>query len=243
LILAPGAGVVVALPDEARTLTRARLQPGAIVPVGDSLLLALCGVGPERAARAAQELLDCGVRALASWGTAGALDPKLGRAALVLPKRVIDDAGNSYPVDSRWRWRLEQALSASVPVVGGPLLSSARPLTTAKAKAEAFIETGAIAVDMESAAVAGRAEAAGRPFVALRSITDTAAEALPRAALEAVDADGRLQPLRLLRAVLTRPSDILALMALGRHFAQARRALDTAAAHAPGLLAMGEPES
>jgi adenosylhomocysteine nucleosidase len=236
------AGVVVALADEARALSpqlaRASLQPGEVFQVNDRLLLALSGIGPERAARAAQKLLAHGVSTLASWGTAGGLDPKLARATLVLPKRVIDDAGNSYGIDAPWRWRLEQALSGQVPLASGPLLGSARPLVGRAQKAAAHAATGAIAVDMESAAVASVAAAAGRPFMVARTITDTADEALPRAALAAVDADGRLQPWQLLRALLRRPQDLVELIALGRHFSAARKTLTRTAQAAPGLLAL-----
>lgn len=243
----PLTGVVVALADEARPLSpqlrRARLQAGDIVTLGDDLMLAISGIGPERATRAAGRLLDAGVVAMASWGTAGGLDPKLPRAALVLPKRVIDGDGNSYTVDAPWRWRLEQALSPQVTLASGPLLSSARPLLDAAQKAESFQRTGAIAVDMESAAVAACASAAGCPFMVVRTITDTAVEKLPGAALAAVDAEGRLQPWSLLRALLRKPADLPALIRLGRHFSAARQTLSRIARHAPGLLAADDAVS
>lgn len=237
----PVTGVVVALADEARPLSprlrRARLRAGDVIPIDDQLLLAISGIGPERATRAADRLLAQGVSTLASWGTAGGLDPRLPRAALVLPKRVIDGDGNSYAVDGPWRWRLEHTLTGIVTLASGPLLSSARPLVNTRQKAEAFERTGAIAVDMESAAVAARATAAQCPFMVVRTITDTASERLPAAALAAVDADGRFQPLQLLLALLRRPGDLPGLMKLGRHFGAARHTLRQTAEHAPGLLA------
>lgn len=240
-------GVVVALADEARPLSprlrRASLKAGDVVPVDDQLILAISGIGPERASRAADRLLDRGVSALASWGTAGGLDPKLPRAALVLPKRVIDGAGNSYTVDAPWRWRLEHALTGVVPLASGPLLSSAKPLVSARQKAEAFEQTTAIAVDMESAAVGARADGAACPFMVIRTITDTAFERLPGAALAAVDEEGRLQLLQLLLALLRRPADLPGLMKLGRHFNAARQTLQRTAQRAPGLLATEEPSS
>jgi adenosylhomocysteine nucleosidase len=231
------AGVVVALVDEASALTPLRLHPGDLVPVSDTLWLAVCGIGADRARRAAERLLHHGVKALATWGTAGGLDPTLPRGALVLPKRVIAPDGRSYAVDAEWRWRLEQALTPHAPVFTGPLLTSACPLDTVDAKAVAFAGSGAIAVDMESGAVAECAAAAQRPFVALRAIIDTADEALPQASLAALDAEGKLHLNRLLRALLRRPREIGALLALRQHFAIAHQALKVAAAQAPGLLA------
>jgi adenosylhomocysteine nucleosidase len=243
----PVTGVVVALADEARPLSprlkRARLRAGDLIPLEGQLLLAISGIGPERATRAADRLLEQGVAALASWGTAGGLDPKLPRAALVLPKCVIDGQGNRYAVDPPWRWRLEHTLTGIVPLASGPLLSSARPLVSAEQKAEAFERTAAIAVDMESAAVAARATAAMCPFMVVRTITDTAFEHLPAAALAAVDADGRFQPLLLLLALLRRPSDLPGLMKLGRHFSAARQTLAQTAENAPGLLATDDDDA
>ena len=240
----PVTGVVVALADEARPLSarlrRSRLKAGDLIAVDDHLLLALSGIGPERAARAAENLLAAGVVAIASWGTAGGLDPKLPRAALVLPKRVIDGNGNSYAVDVPWRWRLEQALNGVVRVASGPLLSSAQPLANVAQKAEAFARTSAIAVDMESAAVASCAADAHCPFMAVRTIADTAAEQLPAAALAAVDADGHLHWLRLLLALLRQPGDLPRLIALGRHFAAAQATLEATSRQAPGLLAIND---
>jgi adenosylhomocysteine nucleosidase len=52
-------------------------------------------------------------------------------------------------------------------------------LETPEAKAQCARETGALAVDMESATVAAFCREKGVPFLALRAISDTAGDSLP----------------------------------------------------------------
>ena len=63
------------------------------------------------------------------------------------------------------------------------MLGSRTILATEDAKRAAWRETGALAVDMESAVVARAADAAGIPFLVLRAIADPAVRELPSAAL------------------------------------------------------------
>jgi hypothetical protein len=104
------------------------------------------------------------------------------------------------------------------------LLGGGTLLATVAAKAAAHAG-GPDAVDLESAAVARAAAAAGLPFAVLRAICDEAGRPLPRAAAVALDAAGRIGIWRVLGALLRQPGDILPLMALGRDAARARTAL------------------
>ena len=58
-----------------------------------------------------------------------------------------------------------------------------RIVATQADKARAWIDTGALAVDLESAVVARAAAAAGIPFLVLRAIADPATRHLPPARL------------------------------------------------------------
>ena len=90
-------------------------------------------------------------------------------------------------------------------------------------KASLFRASGAVAVDMESFAIARIAHGAGIPFLGVRAIADPAARAVPEAALRALDAEGRIRPLGAVRGLLASPSEI---------WAFARVALDGRAAFA-----------
>jgi adenosylhomocysteine nucleosidase len=222
-------GIVVALPLEARTVTRARLKIGDAIAIGDHALLALAGMGAARARAAAQVLVQRGATGLVSWGVAGGLDPALASGRLLLPKRIVADDGRSFIVDAAWRWRLEQLLAGPDAPAGGVLLGSDRILDTVGAKQEAFRTTHASAVDMESAAIADVAQQAQLPFVAIRAIVDAAGETLPAVTKAAIDDDGRINPVRLLLRLLFKPFDVLRLILLARRFARASATLSAAA--------------
>lgn len=63
------------------------------------------------------------------------------------------------------------------------LFCSAKPLFTCEDKTAAFRREGAIAVDMESSGVAEAAAAAGVRFLAVKAVSDTLLEELPRSIL------------------------------------------------------------
>ena len=216
-------GVVAALEFEAHSL-------GA---VGDGSLLKVSGVGSENAARAARELVAAGVGALLSWGVAGALDPALGCGAVLLPAEVLRPTPASgsaplqrYPTCRTWRERIAAALQPHVPVSAGALLTSALPVAEAQLKARLFRDTGAVAADMESAAVAQVAAERQLPFITLRVIVDTASVSLPESVLRMID------PAHAARSALWRgwtlasaPRDWGRLLRLARASRLAQRAL------------------
>ena len=159
------------------------------------------------------------VSALISFGLAGGLDPALPPGTLLVPATVLAGDG---------QWDTDPALAARL---GGPtpgsLFGNGTILATAAVKAALHARTGAVAVDLESAAVARAAARHGLPFAVLRAVCDPAGRDLPRAALAALDSEGRIGALRVAAAILARPGDIPALIALGRDAARARRALVT----------------
>jgi hypothetical protein len=144
------------------------------------------------------------------------LAPGLRAGDLVVPSSVTD-ASERWATDTRLMTRLGGC-------TGHGLLGGDTVLATVAEKAAAYA-AGADAVDLESAAVARTAAAAGLPFAVLRAICDEAGRPLPRAAVVALDAEGKISIGRVLGALLRQPGDIFALMALGRDAARARTAL------------------
>jgi adenosylhomocysteine nucleosidase len=163
---------------------------------GGAALVKISGMGCDRATRAARELVDAGAEALLSWGTAGALDPALTEGTVLLATKVISHDERSglethFGTALPWRTRLGNALAAHGPVVEGTLMTAAALVATAEAKAQLFRRTGAMAVDMESAAVAKVAASATLPFMVIRVIVDTARDTLPDALVQMIDAELR----------------------------------------------------
>jgi nucleoside phosphorylase len=184
-------------------------------------------MGRAAAAAAARRLVLAGAGGLASFGMAGGLDPTLICGTVLLPDEIaaVDGAvSDILPTSKDWRQRLRDAMPGSCLVCGGRLLTSGRPIARPDAKAAAWRQTGAVAVDMESAAIAQVAAQAGLPFIALRVIVDTAADELPGAVI-AASAGGRLRVGQLISSLLRAPKDVGALIRLAARYRIATRML------------------
>lgn len=226
------AGVVVALASEAKALTAQRAQPDRITLLPDHSALWLSGMGPVAARRAAEGLADAGAAALAVFGVAGALSPGMRSGSLFCPERILDENGHDYLTDPSWRARLLQRLSTAnvTSHANGSLLSVQAPLLTAASKAAAHDRYNAMAVDMESAAVAGVAHQRGMPCLVLRAIIDEVGDTIPAALNDSVDAWGRPRPLGLMAALCRHPSLLTELPRLYSRMQRATHALSAAAA-------------
>ncbi len=161
-------GIVAALTFEARSLGHHN----------GHTLVSVSGIGADNAARAARSLAAAGAAALLSWGVAGALDPSLRCGTVVLPLEVLA-AGTRFQTDRLWHQGVARALQGKITLASGALLTSEVAVVAAAHKGRVFQHTGAVAVDMESAAVAGVAAELALPFLALRVILDTAHDSLP----------------------------------------------------------------
>jgi adenosylhomocysteine nucleosidase len=192
--------------------------------LGEGSLLAVSGIGRAAAEAAANALVDAGVSALMTFGMAGGLDPALAAGTIVVPSELISVDGVRFATCRSWRQRIGASISPQRALSEGTLLMSDHAIETLADKAAAFRGTGAAAVDMESVAVA--AVAAGRklPFVAVRVIVDTAADALPRAVVAASRA-GRVRIGRLIAGLALAPSEIAALVRLAGRYRMAKRGL------------------
>ncbi len=178
-------GVVAALRSEAGTLAGGR----------GGLMVRTSGMGCERAAHTAVELVRAGAGALLCWGVAGALDPALRCGDIVLASEVMCEAPlelqvggmrpASVPTHARlctselWRGQLQAALLQQGAVTQGTILTRNEVACEAALKTRLFRETAAVAVDLESAAVGAVASLYGLPFMVVRVIADTAADTLP----------------------------------------------------------------
>jgi adenosylhomocysteine nucleosidase len=217
-------GIVAALATEARALTPTVRHRGTPFGLEDGTLLSVSGIGDRAATDAALALISRGADALVSFGMAGGLDPELGAGTIFLPAVVLAADGRPFETCRVWRGRVASALVELRPVDGGRLLSSHRAVTQIAAKQAVFRESGAGAVDMESAAVARVATARGVPFLAARVIVDTASDSLP-ACVMAASSSGELQVWRLLLALTRAPAEIVDVIRLALRFRVARAAL------------------
>jgi nucleoside phosphorylase len=222
-------GIVAALTAEARTLGQ----------LPNDRLLAISGMGPQAAARAAQALVAAGAQGLLSFGLAGALDPRLQAGALLLPHTIINAAGGAYSAYGPWRERLAAqagAVADARGVVGDTLLSVPQPLASVAAKFQARADSGACAVDMESFAIGEVAARMGVRFAVARVVIDSATDALPLSVIQATGAYGEVNLPRLVAGLMRAPAELPALMRLPPRYRAALRSL-----RALGRLDLGLP--
>jgi nucleoside phosphorylase len=180
--------------------------------------VAVSGARADVAEAAAARLADQGVEALLSIGLAGALDPSLAPAKLLVPTLIV--CGQE-------RFETSAALAARLGFVRdtSALVGSNHVVASPAAKAQLFRATGAAAVDMESHRVTRVALARGLSFLVIRVIADAADRAIPSAAAGAVREDGSVDVAGTMRRLAMRPWQLPAILALGRDSATAHKRL------------------
>jgi len=156
-----------------------------------------------------------------SAGACGALSPSLAEGALVVPEIVLAPDGEHLATDAL------PGLSRQ-----GVLLTIAEIAETAEAKARLWLETGATAVDMESAPIVRWARQRGARAAVVRGVSDIATSSVPADLASVVASDGRTSPGRAARTILARPAALGQALALRRGTSAALRAVAGALATA-----------
>jgi adenosylhomocysteine nucleosidase len=182
----------------------------------DRALVLETGIGAARAAAAVRWVLEsCSPRLVVAAGFAGALAPSLAVGEVILASEVVE------PEDLRWRVALPAELGD---LLCGRLLSVPRLVTTPEEKRALARQYGALAVDMESAAVAEMCQERRVPCAVVRAISD-AADAGLSPQLVTLLAGGRASPARVIAALLRRPRLVGELWRLARDTRRAARRL------------------
>src|ERR1044072_4322081 len=140
----------------------------------------IVGAGYPRRTAELVELAAKRAKFLISFGVAGGLAPHLRSGQVILSAEVIGDDRRWHP-NQRFHREVGE-MARRIGALEGPVLGSSDILSTEENKIRAWRNTGALAVDLESAIVARTAEAAGLPFLVLRTIADPATRELPPAA-------------------------------------------------------------
>jgi nucleoside phosphorylase len=175
----------------------------------NEVLLVANGAGPDRAAAAT----DAGLKAfdaaaIVSTGFCGALAPELGIADLVSASSV-DNADRRYATRMWDRPPGLSAMANGTQATGprhfsGAIRSIPYVARTAEEKCKLAV-TGAIAVEMEAAGIAARAESHGLPLYCIRAVTDLAGETLANDFNMALRLDGQFDTILILKGTLRHP--------------------------------------
>lgn len=167
-----------------------------------------------------------GCAGLVSFGLAGGLDPALPAGSLVIASAVVGPDGTAHPVDPAWRNRLASRLGERWGerwlIAAGPIAGSVAAVGDPREKRALLVRAGAVAVDMESLAVAEVARAHALPLLVVRAIADPATRRVPAWLDGAINPAGRPRVAAVLAGLAAHPGDIAALCRLG---ADARRGM------------------
>jgi adenosylhomocysteine nucleosidase len=166
-----------------------------------------------------------GASGLVSFGLAGGLSPALRPGAVLIPAAVLT-RGERFACDPALAARFGAGDAAAI-------LGVDTVVMTAAEKRRLWQQTGALAADLESGAVARAAHAHGLAFAVLRVVCDPADRDLPPAALAALDRAGLIGVGRVIASLLRQPSQVPALLALARDAARAHQALRRSASRYP----------
>ncbi len=160
-----------------------------------------------------------GLARVESAGACGALAPSLATGDLVVPEAIVSHDGSRHATDAL------PGLARA-----GTLLTVADVVESPGAKSRLWMETGAAAVDMESAVIVAWARSRGIRVAVVRGVSDSATDAVPADLAALVDVGGRVRAGRAIRAALARPGALADAMHLGRGTAAALKTVAAALA-------------
>jgi adenosylhomocysteine nucleosidase len=144
---------------------------------GRRIVIVESGVGRERAARATEALiLGHRPRWIVSAGFAGALDERLAQGDLLMADAIVDSQDRQLALD----FKLAGPSAPTPHMHVGRLLTLDRVIRDPREKRQLGQRHGALAVDMESMAVAEVCRNEKVRFLSVRVIVDSVDKALPR---------------------------------------------------------------
>jgi len=127
----------------------------------------------------------------------------------VLPVQVRDSEQNVYTADHAWHAALKSRLGQQQLFADGTILSVHDVQHDVRLKSDLHQATQAIAVDMESAAVARVALNANKPFVVVRTIFDSVSMRIPASSTNATDQYGQVSIPQLITGLIRKPAEVL----------------------------------
>lgn len=226
-------GILFALPEEARPFQRIlKASEGCIS--GRSVRVACSGVGMVKAAHSAEEMDLSSLQCLVVCGFGGGLRPDIAPGDLVLADTVLDIPADApitcmdsplLATAESFRTFLQSKPTQSdktshqpatqIRLHRGTLATGNRILVTRAEKKSLWEQTGAIAVDMETAGAIRVAARHNVPWLAVRAISDSANEDMPLDFNTLANANGDPDIGRVILVTLTHPWKIPALIRLG----------------------------
>lgn len=187
-----------------RTKNLPKLYEGAIAQ--KKVAFFISGIGYQAALEAANAAAKKKPARVINFGFAGGLNPSLAQGAFFIPEKIRNDNGEVIACPPLKH-------SAAPSAGSGTLLTSRRIIRTPEEKSA--LSSVADAVDMETYAIASVMIKKKIPFLSIRSILDTAREALPLDFSPMIQ-NGKVSTSRVLAKLLGNPTKLIPLIRLGR---------------------------
>ena len=170
------------------------------------------GLGPTRAERATVALLDAHQpRWIVSTGFCGALIPSLQIGQIVVANEVTNIQGDSLKIDVGTTTDPSRGLSV------GRTLTVEKMVRKIAEKQELAEKTNAIAVDMETYAIASLCRERKERFLAVRAVSDDLSADLPDEVLSLVGETGAVRVGAVIGALWKRPGSYKDMWQLREH--------------------------
>ncbi len=199
---------LVGLTFEARIAT----GPGVIV---------ICRGTRQGLEQSFDQAVKLGVRGIISFGVAGGLAPHLRPGDTIVASSIGDGLTQRLP-DRVW----SQTVLKLIPgALHAPIVGVDTPVTDPAVKQRLHLDTGAVAVDMESHLVSRLGSDHELKFAAIRVVIDPADRRVPKAALAGMRLDGSASVTEMMRELISQPSQIPDLLQIARDAYTARAAL------------------
>jgi adenosylhomocysteine nucleosidase len=179
---------------------------------GVKVAIVEAGMGPARATRATHALLDAHhPRWIVSTGFAGALIPELKRGNIVVANEIVGLQSEPLQID------LGMASDATRGLHVGRTLTVDKMVRGVAEKQALATQTGAIALDMETLAVATVCRNTKTRFMAIRVVSDDLSADLPPEVLSLVGDTGAIRFGAVIGSLLKRPSSIKDMWRMREH--------------------------
>jgi nucleoside phosphorylase len=187
------------------------------------IVVVLTGIGEtisEESLKSSGLLAHLGPEVMISSGFAGALKEKFSPGTIVAPVKVRT-LKNHANVDAESGLRQEAVRLGASPIDN--LITLDRLVKTAEEKSQ--LSFFGEAIDMESAIVMSRFATTGAQVMALRVISDGAAEDLPLDFDRCLTPQGAIRPMSLVNQIVKRPENLPNLIRFGRQSYKAAQTL------------------
>ncbi len=218
-------GVITGLAQEADCLD--------VFPADERPFVGIAAARPAKAAALAVEMIGNGCKALLSFGMAGGLSADLKAGDMVLASSVIAPDGTVFETSGPWlagaRAVMGEGGGEGEGITVAAIAGSDGVVATPAAKRELAKDTDAVAVDMESHAVARAAAAGGVAFLVIRAVADPLDRAVPAWLRGKISDGGRPRYGAILAGLALRPWGLPGLIGLKGDSGRALRSLRRAA--------------